>query len=134
MNPAATDIQTRLVANSIGSDPTSATTWPIYVSQLPETDEDCIAIFDLDPDATEYSTGNPVYNSKVQIVVRSTSYATGFSKVVAILGNLEQAHSFTYDSMNYLGCSVSSGPTPLGVDYTGRNIWSTTFRVPRQHT
>lgn len=128
----AEDIQAKLISLSKASDPTGTGTWPCYVATLPEDPDDCMAVLDAPGEKPTYTTGKTVYNSLVNIYVRSTSYSTGYAQIRAVMGALEQLAGFSYNSMTYPGLVMDRDPEHLGYDGKNRAVFQLRFRCPRQ--
>jgi hypothetical protein len=103
--------------------PSSGTTWPLYISYLPDGDDvedDCGAIYDTTPIKDGRLMSGPiVQHYGVQLTIRSTGYDDGWDKINAISAAMDAINlvTVTRNSVDYLLETVTrTGVNSLGVE------------------
>lgn len=103
--------------------PSSGSTWPLYVSSLPDGDnvaDDAGAVYDTTPlKDGRLMMGPIVQHYGVQLTIRSRDYDDGWDKVNDIAAALDSVVDVTVtrDSVDYLIENVSrAGVNPLGTE------------------
>lgn len=99
----------------------------IFVSALPPTIDNCIAVYDttgLPPH--EYL---PVRQPTFQIIVRNSSYVTAKAKIDAIRQALHKLANFTQSTVYFYAILATSDGGYIGKDANGRHEFSINFRA-----
>lgn len=102
--------------------PSDDSSWPLYISHLPETDinDDAGAVYDTTPlKDGRLMSGPIVQHYGVQITIRSQSYNDGWDKINDISSQLDNVvqETVTRDSTDYLIENISRGGiNPLGIE------------------
>ena len=112
-----------LIDNSVGTDPTDESDWPIYVSHEPDGDgieDDLITIYDTS--ATKdgrLMTGANIIHEGCMLRVRVRGYTAGWAKMRSIYNTLENVlrntvviGAVTYNMQNV---NIMSSILPLGI-------------------
>ncbi len=98
---------------SLFSYPADVTTWPLYVSSLPDGDsveDDAAAIYDtVGVDESKDMDGSVTQHYGLQVSVRSTDYPTGFLKATSVQDGLDSVSGITvsYSGVDYQLVSIT---------------------------
>lgn len=81
-----------LVGMGHGTDPASASTWPIYVSSEPTTPDNCITVYDTTGRATgrEMTAGSRAEYHGIQLRIRASNHTTGYGKARRLANILDR--------------------------------------------
>jgi len=110
-----------LIAQSIGTDPSLSTAWPIYVANEPDTPDNLITVYDTAGifEGRIQRTGEKVERRGIMIQVRGTSHPVTWAKMNALKLALDESVNKTLVDIGinqYIVYSISrqSGPISLG--------------------
>lgn len=103
------------------TDPTDEDTWPVYVSDEPNTPDNCVTVFDTTPtdDGNSMVDGEEMGHFGLQVRVRAETHAVGWDKADELVTFLTQGvydRNVTIDGVDYLvDCYAgANGPLALG--------------------
>ena len=128
-HPASMVLRSTLVHFSLATDPSSSPVgvWPCYVSNEPNTPDNCITIYDtaFTDDGRVNIDGELQYHEGLQIRVRSVDYLTGWQKMDAIRTAISMSVSYlvvAVEGENYLViCYAKIGNIlPIGTEQTSK--------------
>jgi hypothetical protein len=137
LNPAQI-MQELLVTHSQASRPLDEGAWPCFVSTLPNTPDECIAVYNsgASRDGRDARTKATLWHPRVQIRVRALSYQDAVDKIDEIVAELEtiQMEWIQPDSNDYVyqiqTVSVTASPVELPVgDNNDRTDFAATFQM-----
>ncbi len=122
------DILSQLMVDlSLGTRPSSQSTWPVYISMEPSTPDSVITLQDTEsvPQGRHMANGEVQEQFGVQVRVRAATHATAFAKARAIAVSLDTNVAYTgvaIDSSGYTIHNVSrkSGPLAIGKEPESR--------------
>lgn len=108
-----------LLAAGITTDRVAAEDWSTYVSHMPETPDNAVALYDTSPlKDGRMRDDTVVHHFSVQVLVRSRVRSTGWSKMQVIAGSMDtiDRNVVTCNGTDYQIQAVTraSGPTDLG--------------------
>lgn len=126
------EISTRIIAQStrfIAAPSTSATKAQIWLNRFPEVGADtAIALFESGGIAPNYTyTGLSVERPAVQVISRSTSYATARLNAQRVHDILAATQNTTISSVGYVTITPVQPPFDIGTDAAGRSMLSCNF-------
>lgn len=98
----------------------------IFVSSLPPTPDDCIAVIETNGDAPEVDI--PLYNPTFQVLIRNSSYATGSEKLAAVRDALHRVANITQNDIYFYYILANTNGGSIGKDGNGRDEFSINFR------
>lgn len=106
--------------------------WPVGAAEEPSDPDNCITVFDTEPqsDGSEMVTSEEMQHDGIQVRVRSSSPPVGQAKMAAIANFLSSVYNrdVVLDGGTYLvECLTrTSGPISLGKDVTNtkRNLFT----------
>ena len=103
--PPASILAAYIRDQGLMSDPADSTTWPLYVSYLPdETENDAGSINNIQGVKDgRIMEGSVIQHYGLELIIRSTVHNTGWAKMEAIATNLDSVHriSITVSGENY---------------------------------
>ncbi|MCK9568737.1 minor capsid protein [Candidatus Pacearchaeota archaeon] len=116
-------LQYLMVDLGLGTLPTSSGNWPIYNANEPDTPDNCITLRDVAgvTHGREQITGVIQEHEGIQIRIRSTDHATGWTKANAIKVALDSSiamNSVSITTSTYMVHAVTrkSGPFDIGTE------------------
>jgi len=138
MNAVAFDIATKLAALGLGTIGSSSS-WGIYIDHLPDEPISAISVTDSPsppPTITSQMGQNTFDRAMFQIRVRSTTYASTWTKILAIEKALRGLRFLVTETgkpkVRYKGVFRQSDFFPLASNKKGVYIRSVTFLTMRQ--
>jgi hypothetical protein len=111
----AIDIAVYLALNGFGT--TDAPTPTIFTGYLPDTPDDCIAVYDTSGRPSEF---HGIDQPNFQIVVRDSSYSSAATTIQSIQDLLQFTTNTTINGTFYLNISNLQSPFSTGRDEKGR--------------
>ena len=104
----------------------------LFVSNLPDSPDDCVAVYDAPGDSPEQ--GSDIYRPGIQIQVRgaSDSYSDTWSEAFNIREELDGKYNVTKNGSCYIGIFAVGEIIPLGRDRHNRPVFSMNFRLIRE--
>lgn len=126
MSSAAEVLRELLIEQGLGTLPTLAQAWPIYVSFLPDEKDNALCIYDVAGrlDGRLMATGEQIEHKGFQVMVRGTTYTEVWEKVQAVAlafdaieGSavaVDSANAYTLNNVSRSGCPVSLGLEEVG--------------------
>jgi len=134
LNPSSEDIKDWIIG-SAGLGYTFAT--DLFIGILPEGQTDnLVAIFDSggwDSDI-DIDNANEIEKPTVKILVRNTSYNTGYSAAKTIADLLLTKFNETINSTRYIGFWKVGQINPIDYDEEKRHLFSLNFLIQRTNT
>lgn len=113
-----------LVTAGVGTLPSAAGVWPVFVSMLPQDANektDAICVYDTagERDGRYQTTGETITHPGVQVRVRAGSYPTGWAKAMAIVAHLDQITRETVQGYTLHAATRAGSPLSLGMEPDG---------------
>ena len=113
-----------LVTAGEGTLPSTAGAWPVFVSILPQDDNektDALCIYDTtgERDGRYQTTGETITHPGVQVRIRAASYPTGWAKAMAIVAHLDQILRETVQGYTLHAVTRAGPPLSLGIEPDG---------------
>lgn len=121
-----------LIAESLLSDPSGSGTWPGFVASLPDgdsVDDDAAALVDTAPVKDgRIMGGDPLFHHGCQIVLRSSEFNAGYSKIDALaaaFADVDDTEVTIESGVTYTVASVTqiSGILSLGMEPGTKRRW-----------
>lgn len=112
-----------LIDAGLGTAPSAAQAWPIYISSEPEKPDNCIVIFDTAAvDQGRYMKGGKRVERKgFQFLVRSADYETGYLKAHALAVALDESIRNTTVTIGPTTYDIAAFSRTSGVLHLGRD-------------
>lgn len=105
----------------------------LFVGREPTEPVDCVTIFDTEGEPPQLNLTDQGYEfPSVQIRVRSSAYATGWSMIEAIKNRLHGLSQETWNSTLYSVIYCGSGPALLDWDDNSRARFICNFKIQRR--
>ena len=106
-----------------------------FLSLLPDTPDNCVALFEsggVAPQYTQGSTGTPVIERpELQVITRHTSYETGRANANTVYLLLTAITNATINSNLYYRIEAAASPAMFQRDDSRRVLFTTNFNVMR---
>lgn len=118
------DIVAQLLIDGAMGGEHDSSTWPIGATKEPSNPDNCITVFETEPqsDGSEMVTGEEMQHDGIQVRVRASSVPVGKAKIAAIANFLSAVYNrdVEVEGGTYLvECLTrTSGPFHIGADVT----------------
>jgi len=123
------DIATQLNSLGIGVYPGTASTWTIFVDDMLDSPDACIALYARPGRAKEVFCD--IQYPDLHVEVRAATYAAAQAKAEAIDAALHAQHDQTWSAHKYLLIKARGVPCKLETDSRGRTIFYQNFEVTK---
>lgn len=123
------DLATQLNALGIGVYPGTGATRTIYIGEMPDSPDACIALYARPGRAKEMRLA--LEYPELHVETRAATYAAAQTKAEAIDAELHAQHDVTFSSHRYLIIRALGVPCKLENDARGRTIFYQNFTIQR---
>ena len=125
MTAPSTGIKDLLVAANLGA--FGSGVWPIYISKMPDTTDQCIAIYDSGGQSPDPKWLLDYPN--VVVMVRAKTYPDASSKIRAIRSKLLGLPSQDLNGDRWVSVTQLGDIVDVGRDEKDRQVLTTTYRL-----
>ena len=132
MNSPSEDIKDILESSAVGLGLVFGT--DLFVSRMPETPDQCVAVFDTGGEPPQPSFVYLKPTIQVRIRGAKTGYQTAYTLAESIRDALHDLTNETWNSTRYVGIWATSDIFFIGYDENDRPLFSVNFRIHRTST
>jgi hypothetical protein len=111
-------LRNSLISAGLGVLPSAGGSWPVYVSNLPDSPRDSLCVYDTasSADGRYQTTGETITHPGFQIRIRSASYADGWAKAAAVCNHLDTVANESLSGNTLAAVTRQGEPLSLGVE------------------
>lgn len=106
----------------------------LFIGEMPETPNECVAVFDGPGEAPEHDYEYKRPSVQVRVRADKGDYTSAYTLAEGILDILKAQHNVTKNSTRYVGIWADSDILALGKDANGRFQFSMNFSIHRTTT
>lgn len=121
------DIATQLNTAGVGVYPGTNSTWTVYIAEMPDSPDACIALYARPGRAKEVFCD--IQYPDLHVEVRAAPYAAAQAKAEAIDAALHAQHDQTWSAHKYLLIKARGVPCKLETDDRNRTIFYQNFEI-----
>lgn len=104
--------------------------WTVYEGNEAPSPDNAVTVYDTG--GGQANADGPLYDPTIQVRVRSLSYATGYTKALAIRDLLMIRTARIIGSWHYTGFWLISDVAKIGRDDIDRELFTVNFRLMRE--
>tara|TARA_R110002167_G_scaffold46072_1_gene137793 strand:- start:467 stop:904 length:438 start_codon:yes stop_codon:yes gene_type:complete len=124
-NSPAELLRASIVTAGFGTQPSTASTWPVFVGHMPDLPDNSVCVYDTSGslDGRVQRGGETIEHPGWQVRVRATDHPTGYAKIATIRNHIDTilregivigASSYTIQAANLTGGVQTVGQEPEG--------------------
>ncbi len=123
------DLAIQLATAGVGVYPGTSVTRTIYVGEMPDTPDACIALYARP--GRPWETYTDIHYPEMHVEVRAATYSAAQTKILAVASALHGQHDTTFSGTKYLKIRALGEPVKLETDGRNRTIFYQNFEIQK---